>query len=196
MAGLDQPDGGSIRIGGQDILALSDDEITLLRRRRLGLVFQAFNLLDALTAAENVSLPLVVDGVPDAEAHAREPTGPRPSRAWRTRGRHLPKEMSGGEQQRVAIARALADSTGDAFGRRTYRQPGHPQRRSGDAIAATTGRRGTDHSYGHAQSGPRGRGRSHRHLARRRHHARPAAERGGLAAERLTWAAKARRSLP
>ena len=107
VAGLDQPDAGSIRVCGQDILALTDDEITLLRRRRLGLVFQAFNLLNALTAAENVSLPLVVDGVPDAEAHRRalealERVG------LRSRGRHLPKEMSGGEQQRVAIARALA----------------------------------------------------------------------------------------
>jgi putative ABC transport system ATP-binding protein len=107
VAGLDQPDGGSIRVSGQDILALSDDEITLLRRRRLGLVFQAFNLLDALSAAENVSLPLVVDGVPEAEAQRRaiealERVG------LAARGRHLPKEMSGGEQQRVAIARALA----------------------------------------------------------------------------------------
>jgi putative ABC transport system ATP-binding protein len=107
VAGLDRPDGGSIRIAGQDILALSDDEITLLRRRRLGLVFQAFNLLDALTADENVSLPLVVDGVPDAEAQRRALLAlDRVGLAHR--GRHLPNEMSGGEQQRVAIARALA----------------------------------------------------------------------------------------
>ena len=71
VAGLDQPDGGSIRVSGQDILALSDDELTLLHRRRLGLVFQAFNLLDALTAAENVALPLIVDGVDEAEANQR-----------------------------------------------------------------------------------------------------------------------------
>jgi ABC-type lipoprotein export system ATPase subunit len=107
VAGLDQPDGGSIRVSGQDILALSDDELTLLRRRRLGLVFQAFNLLDALTAAENVALPLIVDGVSEAEANQRAAQAlDRVGLAHR--GRHLPKEMSGGEQQRVAIARALA----------------------------------------------------------------------------------------
>ncbi len=69
VAGLDQSDGGSIRVSGHDILALSDDELTLLRRRRLGLVFQAFNLLDALTAAENVALPLIVDGINEAAAN-------------------------------------------------------------------------------------------------------------------------------
>jgi putative ABC transport system ATP-binding protein len=107
VAGLDSPDGGTIRVNGQDILALSDDDLTLLRRRRLGLVFQAFNLLDALTAAENVALPLVVDGVDDATAEKRAAQAlERVGLAHR--GRHLPKEMSGGEQQRVAIARALA----------------------------------------------------------------------------------------
>jgi len=107
VAGLDRPDGGSIRVGGQDILALSDDALTLLRRRRLGLVFQAFNLLDALTAIENVTLPMVVDGVSDSDALRRaERALDRVGLA--RRGKHLPKQMSGGEQQRVAIARALA----------------------------------------------------------------------------------------
>jgi len=107
LAGLDRPDDGAIRVSGQDILALSDDELTLMRRRRMGLVFQAFNLLDSLTAAENVSLPLIVDGLADAEAYRRANLAlDRVGLAQR--GRHLPKEMSGGEQQRVAIARALA----------------------------------------------------------------------------------------
>ncbi|HVU86403.1 MAG TPA: ABC transporter ATP-binding protein [Pirellulales bacterium] len=107
VAGLDQPDGGSIRVSGQDILALSDDDLTLLRRRQLGLVFQAFNLLDALSAAENVALPLIVDGVDEFTANQRAAQAlDRVGLAHR--GRHLPKEMSGGEQQRVAIARALA----------------------------------------------------------------------------------------
>ena len=107
VAGLDRPDGGSIHISGQDILTLSDDEITILRRRRLGLVFQAFNLLDTLTAAENVCLPLVVDGVSEVEAQRRA-TEALERVGLDRRGGHLPKEMSGGEQQRVAIARALA----------------------------------------------------------------------------------------
>ncbi|MBI2824652.1 MAG: ABC transporter ATP-binding protein [Planctomycetia bacterium] len=106
VAGLDRPDGGTIHVAGQDILALDDDDVTLLRRRRMGLVFQAFNLLDALTAEENVSLPLVVDGIPDAEATRRAAEALARVGLAR-RGKHLPREMSGGEQQRVAIARAL-----------------------------------------------------------------------------------------
>ncbi len=106
VAGLEPPDAGRIRVGDQVLLALSDDELTLLRRRRMGLVFQAFNLLDALSAVENVSLPLVVDGLAETEAQRRaEQALARVGLAHR--GRHLPKEMSGGEQQRVAIARAL-----------------------------------------------------------------------------------------
>jgi putative ABC transport system ATP-binding protein len=106
VAGLDRPDGGQIRVAGQDILALSDDDLTLLRRRWMGLVFQAFNLLDALSVAENVALPLLVDRLPDAEAERRA-AATLERVGLSHRGRHLPRELSGGEQQRVAIARAL-----------------------------------------------------------------------------------------
>ena len=67
IGGLDVPTAGSVRVGGEHLGSLDDDRLTLLRRRRIGFVFQAFNLLDVLTALENVALPLVIDGVPAAE---------------------------------------------------------------------------------------------------------------------------------
>jgi putative ABC transport system ATP-binding protein len=106
VGGLDAPTSGRIRVGGEDLSALDDDALTLLRRRRIGFVFQAFNLIDVLTAEENVALPLVIDGTAEAEAHRRarealELVDLAPRRA------HLPRQLSGGEQQRLAIARAL-----------------------------------------------------------------------------------------
>jgi putative ABC transport system ATP-binding protein len=105
-AGLDRPTGGSVRLGGIDLACLEDDQRTLLRRQRIGLIFQSFHLLDMLTAEENVALPLAIGGRPAAEAARRaaralEHVGLGPRR------RHRPHQMSGGEQQRVAIARAL-----------------------------------------------------------------------------------------
>jgi putative ABC transport system ATP-binding protein len=106
IGGLDLPGAGSIEVAGRDITRLSDRERTLFRRRRMGIVFQAYNLLPTLTARENIMLPWLIDGRPMAEIDARanemlnlvhlEP------RAW-----HHPSALSGGEQQRVAIARAL-----------------------------------------------------------------------------------------
>jgi putative ABC transport system ATP-binding protein len=104
---LDRPTGGTVRIEGRDAGTLSDRERTLLRRDRLGFVFQFFNLLDLLTAAENVALPLYLAGAPRAVADARarlllEQVGLTP------RARHRPPALSGGERQRLAVARALA----------------------------------------------------------------------------------------
>ncbi|MBL9124029.1 MAG: ABC transporter ATP-binding protein [Planctomycetaceae bacterium] len=106
IAALDLPSGGTIRLGGELVSDLDDDRLTLLRRQRIGFVFQAFNLLDVLTAVENVALPLVIDGVNEKVAaqralEAMELVGIAHRRA------HRPTELSGGEQQRVAIARAL-----------------------------------------------------------------------------------------
>jgi putative ABC transport system ATP-binding protein len=106
IAGLDQPTGGRVAVGGHDLAALDDDARTLLRRRRLGFVFQAFNLLDVLSAEENVALPLLVDGLAEGEAQRR--AGAALERVGLAgRRTHLPAQLSGGEQQRVAIARAL-----------------------------------------------------------------------------------------
>ncbi|WP_428341845.1 ABC transporter ATP-binding protein [Mycobacterium sp.] len=104
--GLDAPDNGTVAVGGQDIWAQSTGRRAAFRRRNLGFVFQFFNLVPALTAVENVSLPLVLDGVPARSADARaEELLERVGLA--DRARHRPAELSGGQMQRVAVARAL-----------------------------------------------------------------------------------------
>jgi putative ABC transport system ATP-binding protein len=104
LAGLDLPSAGRVRIDGEDLFALSEDGRARLRGRMVGFVFQSFQLLPALTALENVMLPLELAGGADAEARAREVLG-RVGLAERLG--HYPRELSGGEQQRVAVARAL-----------------------------------------------------------------------------------------
>ncbi len=106
IGGLDLPDEGRIVIEGNDITRLSDRRRTLFRRRRLGIIFQAYNLLPTLTARENVSLPLLVDGASEEQLDARTDEMIRLVHL-EDRARHRPQAMSGGEQQRVAIARSL-----------------------------------------------------------------------------------------
>jgi putative ABC transport system ATP-binding protein len=106
LAGLDTPTAGEITIEGQRLSAMSDDELTIFRRRKLGIIFQFFNLLPTLTAAENVALPLRADRRPRPEIHERV-MGALELVGLGHRARHRPGELSGGEMQRVAIARAL-----------------------------------------------------------------------------------------
>ncbi len=104
LAGLDRPTEGHVEIGGQDITKMNDKKLTKLRRKHIGFVFQAFNLVPTLTAEENVTLPLAI-------------AGGKIDRSWvdtvigrvglDDRRSHRPSEMSGGQQQRVAVARAL-----------------------------------------------------------------------------------------
>ena len=104
LAGLDRPTAGNVEIAGEEITRLGDDDLTLLRRRHIGFVFQFFNLLPMLTAQENIVLPVKL-------------AGEKPDRAWvdqlietvglAARRSHRPSELSGGQQQRVAVARAL-----------------------------------------------------------------------------------------
>ena len=106
IGGLDTPSAGSILFSGEDLSKLDDDRLTLLRRRRIGFVFQAFNLLDVLTAQENVALPMIIEGVGEAEANRRA-TAAIELVGLASRRSHFPRQLSGGEQQRLAIARAL-----------------------------------------------------------------------------------------
>ncbi len=106
---LDKPTSGKIYIDGEDITTKSEKELTLLRRRKIGFVFQFYNLIPVLTAYENVELPLLISGVPKKEREKRvrrllEMVG------LEDRMNHRPDELSGGEQQRVAIARALVNN--------------------------------------------------------------------------------------
>jgi putative ABC transport system ATP-binding protein len=112
LAGLDKVTSGQVSIGGTELSSLSDKQLTLLRRERVGFVFQAFNLLPTLTAGENIELPMAL-------------AGSKPDRSWvdrvidavglRDRLSHRPAELSGGQQQRVAAARALASSPAIVF---------------------------------------------------------------------------------
>jgi putative ABC transport system ATP-binding protein len=104
LAGLDRPTEGSVEIGGHDITAMADRELTLLRRKHIGFVFQAFNLVPTLTAEENIVLPLTIAGR-RAEAGWVEAVIERVG--LHDRRDHRPAELSGGQQQRVAVARAL-----------------------------------------------------------------------------------------
>jgi putative ABC transport system ATP-binding protein len=106
IGGLDQPTGGEIFIDNKPLHGISDNELTLIRRRRVGFIFQFFNLLPVLTAVENVSLPLLLEGAPFSQIQpkaiellTRMGLGDRVG--------HRPEQLSGGEMQRVAIARAL-----------------------------------------------------------------------------------------
>jgi putative ABC transport system ATP-binding protein len=105
LAGLDRPTNGRVRIGGEDITEMPDKQLTKLRRRHIGFVFQSFNLLPMLTAEENILLPLSIAGRKPDKAAVKslvERVG------LGERLRHKPSQLSGGQQQRVAIARALA----------------------------------------------------------------------------------------
>ena len=104
LAGLDTPTAGSVRLAGQDLFALDEDQRAAVRARHVGFVFQSFQLMPNLTALENVMLPLELAGVPNARAQARailQRVG------LGERLQHRPKVLSGGEQQRVALARAF-----------------------------------------------------------------------------------------
>jgi putative ABC transport system ATP-binding protein len=104
LAALDRPTSGRVEIAGQDVAALTDSEVTLLRRRHIGFVFQFYNLLPMLTAEENVLLPLSIAGAkPDRDFFE----GLIQRVGLKERRSHRPSELSGGQQQRVAIARAL-----------------------------------------------------------------------------------------
>lgn len=104
LSGLDRPSAGSLTYDGQEIYQLKDRELAAFRRRRIGFIFQQFNLLPVLTAQENILLPLLLDKKRPDEAWLRQLTG---LLGLSERLQHLPHELSGGQQQRVAIARAL-----------------------------------------------------------------------------------------
>jgi putative ABC transport system ATP-binding protein len=106
IAGLDRPDAGRVAIGGTDLASLDDDALTVLRRERLGFVFQAFHVLPYLTVAQNVGLPLGLLRVAGAERAARV-KAILDAVGLGARAASMPRELSGGELQRVAIARAL-----------------------------------------------------------------------------------------
>jgi putative ABC transport system ATP-binding protein len=103
-AGLDRPTAGTVALGGTDLTRLSERRLTILRRERVGFVFQAFNLMPTLTVAQNIALPLRLDRRRARRSTVREVAA---RVGIENRLRHRPSQLSGGQQQRVAIARAL-----------------------------------------------------------------------------------------
>ncbi len=104
MGGLDRPTEGRVEVAGKDIFSLTDDELTIFRRRKIGFIFQSYNLVPVLNVCENIALPVELDG--------QRPDGEYMDRIIKTLGleekiHNLPNQLSGGQQQRVAIARAL-----------------------------------------------------------------------------------------
>jgi putative ABC transport system ATP-binding protein len=132
LGGLDTPSEGAVIIDGTSIAEMPDNKLTELRRRRIGFVFQFFNLIPVLSAAENAALPITLDGVKPAEATAK-------AKEWLARfglGERLsnrPDQLSGGEQQRVAIARALVAEPSLIL---ADEPTGNLDTRSGDEIAS------------------------------------------------------------
>jgi len=106
LAGLDAPDGGEVFIDGALLSAMDDRQRTAYRARRMGFIFQAYNLLPVLNAVENVELPLLVGGVAPREARRRA-LDALAAVGLAERAQHAPTQLSGGQQQRVAVARAL-----------------------------------------------------------------------------------------
>jgi putative ABC transport system ATP-binding protein len=147
MAGLDRPTSGEVRVDGSPIQSLSEDQLALLRRHKIGFVFQSFQLLGNLTARENVLLPAELLEMPDPAARADELLA---AVGLADRGHHYPSQLSGGEQQRVALARAFAarppilladEPTGNldgATGRRILELLTELRRREGTTLVLVT----------------------------------------------------------
>jgi len=108
LAAIDTPTMGDIFIDGENIAALSDDELAEIRLRKIGLVFQTFQLFELLTALENVEMPMTFLKIPKKKRQERALELLRMV-GLEARARHIPSELSGGEQQRIAVARALAN---------------------------------------------------------------------------------------
>jgi putative ABC transport system ATP-binding protein len=142
MAGLDAATSGRAWIGDTDITALSDLELTILRRRRVGFVFQAFNLVPTLDALGNILLPFDLDGRRPSALERARIDGLIETLGLGSRLRHRPHELSGGQQQRVAIARALATAPDLVF---ADEPTGNLDSRSGREVLGLLQAAGRDH---------------------------------------------------
>ena len=107
MGGVDRPTSGSVYLAGNDVYSRNDEQLAVLRRREVGIVYQFFNLIPTLTVLENMTLPVALDGRPVNEGRLRELVK---TLGLEGREDHLPSQLSGGQQQRLAIGRALMNS--------------------------------------------------------------------------------------
>ena len=171
LAGLDQPSSGEVSVGGIVVGGLDDTALTQLRRDHIGFIFQFFNLLPMLTAAENIVLPLKLAGVKLNQEWFEELID---KVGLGDRLEHRPSELSGGQQQRVAVARALVSRPERDVRRRADRQPRlHHQRRDPRPPARLGRHARPDDRDGHARRARRGDRRPRAVPRRRRHRPRP-----------------------
>ncbi len=105
LGGLDRPTGGTVLVDGKDIFSLKDEELTIFRRRKIGFVFQSYNLVPVLSVYENIVLPIQLDGGKVDQSYVNQVIE---ALGLEQKLQNLPSQLSGGQQQRVAIARALA----------------------------------------------------------------------------------------
>lgn len=168
IGGLDTPTSGKVVIENVNLMDLNDDQLTILRRKQFGFVFQAFNLLDVLTALENVAIPLLIAGAKDdaAKSQALEALC---IVEMDDRADHLPTELSGGQQQRLAIARALVTKPLVLL---ADEPTGNLDSRSSDqimqVIEKSCGRSSANDTHGHTQPSPCRHGGPDYHHARRK----------------------------
>ena len=131
IGGLDRPTDGSVSIEGKDISKMNDNTLTEMRRRKMGFIFQFFNLIPVLDAVENTALPLILDGVKPENACSKASEWLAKNKLA-DRAKHRPDELSGGQQQRVAISRAMV---ADPIIVLADEPTGNLDSRSGDEIA-------------------------------------------------------------
>ena len=165
MGGVDRPTSGSVYLAGNDVYSRNDEQLAVLRRREVGIVYQFFNLIPTLTVLENMTLPVALDGRPVNEGRLRELVK---TLGLEGREDHLPSQLSGGQQQRVAIGRALMNSPAvllaDEPTGNIRRDHGHSARRQQAP--------GPDARGHHARRVHRPHRRPHRGCGRRPHRAR------------------------
>ena len=160
---LDQPTSGVYRLAGEDVSRFNDDRLAEVRSKRIGFVFQSFNLLARTDALANVELPLVYSGTRPRERRAARAGRARRRSGWSDRVHHRPNELSGGQQQRVAIARALVNNPRIILADEPTGQPGLEGRRGGDGHLPAAERRAGHHGdpgdarAGHRRALPAGR---------------------------------------
>ena len=167
IGGLDRADSGEVRVAGQDLQLLSSGELAGLRLRRIGFVFQTYNLMPVLTALENAEFTLLLQGIP---AHRRREKVHKLFAEIGLAGLEdrRPAELSGGQQQRVAVARAMVTEPGAHPGRRADRQSGLCHRHRAARRDATSQSRHRHYfHFLHPRSSSHGAGSSHDKVARR-----------------------------